>query len=57
MYLPVRTIRTTSSRIRQDARHEANWLRNLVYEILRTSTLARGSVTRDETEGELREII
>jgi hypothetical protein len=29
MYLPVRTVRTMSSPLRQDARHEANWERNL----------------------------
>jgi hypothetical protein len=54
MYLPVCTVRTVSSPMRQDARHEANWLRNLAYERLRTSTRrhpAWGSVTRDEEFG------
>jgi hypothetical protein len=38
----------------QDARHEANWLRNPEPERLRTTTHAWGIVTRDEIEDKLR---
>jgi hypothetical protein len=55
VYLPVRALCTMSSHMRQEARHEANCLRNPAYGRLRTPTFAWDtSVTRDETEGELR---
>jgi hypothetical protein len=53
-FLRLRIIRTLSSRMRQDARHEVNWLRNPEPERLRMTRHAWGIVTRDDIEDELR---